>query len=409
MPLKQSLFAYAALSIFAGSAYAQSGLTIYGVVDVGYINAKTNGSGNNADTQASTNVMGNSAEQTSRLGFKGNEDFGNGMVAFFTAETDLQPSNASLSTWQSRQAFAGIGKAGIGQLAFGTQYTPIFNQLSASDVGNTNNMPGSAVYPVYSAGSSTAGGAFSDNAGVGGISNALTVRTQSTLSLQTANLAGFKISGIYTLRNDTLSQNKSGTLAVSNNYTGWGLSTDYTWKRLYVGLAYQSLKSNNLGQGTCTATQIGAGNANCSSTAFSPTPRGWTTASGGVNTQDNQYYGALTYDFELLKIYFQYVNRKAINTIDSNYFASRTAQQIGMRLFFTSSIESWANIGNGKHTNYGNNAISSGFSAWQLGLNYYFSKRTNLYAIYGSETEAANAVNSNTAANGFALGVRTLF
>jgi len=32
-----------------------------------------------------------------------------------------------------------------------------------------------------------------------------------------------------------------------------------------------------------------------------------------------------------------------------------------------------------------------------------------LYAIYGSETEAANAVNSNTAANGFALGVRTLF
>ena len=268
MPLKKSLFAYAALSIFAGSAYSQSGVTIYGVVDVGYINAKTNGSGNNADTQASTNVIGNSAEQTSRLGFKGNEDFGDGMVAFFTAETDLQPSNASLSTWQSRQAFAGIGKAGIGQLAFGTQYTPIFNQLSASDVGNTNNMPGSAVYPVYSAGSSTSGGAFSDNAGVGGISNALTVRTQSTLSMQTANMAGFKIAGIYTLRNDTLSQNKSGTLAVSNNYTGWGLSADYTWKRLYVGLAYQSLKSINLGQGACTATQIVAGSTNCSSTAF---------------------------------------------------------------------------------------------------------------------------------------------
>ena len=397
--IKKSLLAMATLSVFSGATSAQSSITIYGVVDIGYFNEKSRGAGSNANSQVNASAIVYSAQQISRLGFKGTEDLGGGLVAFFTAETDLQPANSLLSTWQTRQAFAGLGKSGIGQFAFGTQYTPIFNQLSATDVGNTNNMPGSAVFPVYSIYSSSLTSSntyYSGNVGVGDVSDAFTVRTQSALYVQSANFAGFKVAGLYTLRNDTIKgSSKNAPVPITNNYNGWGLSADYTWQKLYIGIAYQALKSANLGYGCDVPGE-------CASTAFTPQAKGWAATSGGVNTQDNQYYGGLTYNFDNFKLYLQYINRKATNILDTQYYSSRSAQQIGVRSFLTTAIEGWANIGSGKYTNYAKISGAGTFTAWQLGLNYYLSKRTNLYTIYGAETEA-------TSANAFAAGVRMTF
>ena len=39
--MKKSLFAVAALSAIAGAAQAQSSVTVYGVLDVGYVGANT--------------------------------------------------------------------------------------------------------------------------------------------------------------------------------------------------------------------------------------------------------------------------------------------------------------------------------------------------------------------------------
>lgn len=407
--MKKSLFAVAALGAFAGVASAQSSVTVYGVVDVGYVNQKATGaastaSGTVAPTgQQNSAMFGNSMEQTSRLGFKGTEDLGGGMIAFFTLETDVQPTNASMSAWQTRQGFGGIGKAGVGQFAFGTQYTPMFNQIAATDVGNTNNMPGNAVYPTTNYGNSVKTTGYSDASGVGGQSAGVTVRTQSTLSAQTAVFSGFKAAANYTLRNDTATLNTAASrLPVTNNYSGWGLSADYTWQKLYVGLAYQAYKSNNEGQGGATP---GAS----ASTVATPAPTAWVGAQGGTNTQDNQYYGAATYDFGILKAYVQYGNRKVTSVVNSGYYAKRTSQQIGVRSFMTPTIEGWALVGNGKTNAYGVGSPSAGFNAYQVGLNYYLSKRTNLYAIYGSNNASASSVQVSTRLTGFALGTRVTF
>lgn len=48
--LKKSLLAMAALSVFSGTASAQSSITIYGVVDIGYFNEKSRGPGSNANS-----------------------------------------------------------------------------------------------------------------------------------------------------------------------------------------------------------------------------------------------------------------------------------------------------------------------------------------------------------------------
>jgi len=394
--MKKSLLAVAALSAIAGAAQAQSSVTIYGVLDAGYINQKSDGSSTNAYNRASSSSFGQSAEQTSRLGFKGTEDLGGGMSALFTVETGLQPSNTTASTWNNRQSFVGLKKSGAGQFTIGTQYTPAFQALSATDVGQTNNMPGSAVYPQsITANAGNSGVApFAAAGGPGNATDGVTVRTSNTAQAQSDNFAGFTLGASYTQNGATTSP--TNTTATTNNYTGWGVKLDYTWNKLYVVGALNQLKSYNPSPAVTSVT--------------TSSPALWNTASGGNNTQDNQAYAAATYDFGILKAYLQYINRKDTSTVNTNYYGQRRAQQIGVRSYITPTIEGWANIGNGRLTSYGASNPSANFVAWQAGLNYYLSKRTNVYGIYGSNNMSSAApVNPALNTSAFALGVRHTF
>ena len=394
--MKKSLLAVAALSAIAGAAQAQSSVTIYGVLDAGYINQKSDGSGTSSRGQSSASNFGQSAEQTSRLGFKGTEDLGGGMSAIFTVETGLQPSNTTASTWNNRQSFVGLKKAGTGQFTIGTQYTPAFQALSATDVGQTNNMPGSAVYPQSATGSNGNPGPlpYATAGGPGGATDGVTVRTSNTLQAQSDKFAGFSLGASLTQNGNTVTP--VNTTATTNNYNGWGVKADYTWNKLYAVVAMNKLKSNNT---SASVTSV----ANSS-------PALWNTASGGNNTQDNQTYAAATYDFGILKAYLQYINRKDTSTVNTNYYAQRRAQQIGVRSYITPTIEGWANVGNGRLTSYGASNPSANFVAWQAGLNYYLSKRTNVYGIYGSNNlTSAAPVHPQLQTSAFALGVRHTF
>ena len=398
--MKKSLLAIAAMTAFAGAAQAQSSVTVYGIMDVGYINQKSDGSGTSATTAARNSMIGTSAEQTSRLGFKGTEDMGGGTSAFFTIETGLTPTSTNFSNVNNRQSFVGLKKTGLGEASIGTQYTPVFNQLAATDVGQTNNVPGSAIYPQNAVSASNQGTAgvspYTANAsGLSNNSDGLTVRTANTIRGKSDNFAGFSAGASYT--QNATSSTPAGTTETANNYTGWGLQADYTGiKNLYIGAAMQQLKSNN---------------PSPTRTLTSPAPAAWSGATGGTNTQDNQTYAAATYDFGILKGFLQYVNRKDESTINANYFAKRTAQQVGVRSYITPTVEGWASWGNGKLTQYGLSTPSANFTAWQVGANYYLSKRTNLYGIYGANNLSSSSASSNVPVNtaAMAFGVRHTF
>jgi predicted porin len=393
--MKKSLLAVAALSAIAGAAQAQSSVTIYGVMDVGYVNQKSDGAGTSARSNASNSFIGSSAEQTSRLGFRGTEDLGGGMSAIFTVETGLQPVNNSASAWNNRQSFVGLKKNGTGQFTLGTQYTPVFQAMSATDVGQTNNMVGSVVYPqeVPTGNGNPGVASYKGSDGSSGTSNGLTVRTTSMIQAQSDKFAGFSLGAMYTQNGSTVTN--TNTASVTNNWTGWGLKADYTWQKLYVVAAVNRLKSNNTGP---------VANNNPLAAAA------WTSAAGGVQSQDNQFYAGATYDFGILKAYLQYVNKKVTSAANANYYSQRNGQQIGVRSYITPTIEGWANIGNGSQTTYGLNAPKANFVAFQTGLNYYLSKRTNVYGIYGSnQMSSAQPVNPSLSANAFAVGVRHTF
>ena len=121
-----------------------------------------------------------------------------------------------------------------------------------------------------------------------------------------------------------------------------------------------------------------------------------------------------SYDFGILKAYAGYVNRKVSDNSNSNLYLKRSAQQIGVRSYITPVVESWAMIGNGRYSAVGTGNPTANFNAWQVGSNYYLSKRTNLYGIYGqSLTSSTGGTSGNyiygSGASQLSVGVRHTF
>jgi len=90
--MKKSLIALAALAA-VGSASAQSSVTLYGVVDVGYGSHKTTGP---AGASIKSRGIMDTANAGSRIGFRGVEDLGGGLKAEFVVEQGITPANDEL-------------------------------------------------------------------------------------------------------------------------------------------------------------------------------------------------------------------------------------------------------------------------------------------------------------------------
>ncbi len=392
--MKKSLFALAAIGAFSGAAQAQSSVTVYGILDVGYIG------GNSYSSSGSTTSKGNwsefataGAESTSRLGFRGTEDLGGGNSAFFTVEVGLAGDTTAV-LGGTRLAFAGLAKKGLGNFAIGTQNTFV-HQINANiNTGQLNNIAGSVLYPAISS------PVYTSPTG-SGQTDAYTVRTSNTLQVSSERISGFQAKAMYVLNNEngtkTAANTATGGSVADNgttNYTGWGVSADFTWQKLYAAVAYQALKSE-------TPYYVNG-------TTYTPANAAWTTTTGGSNTQDNQMIAGAAYDFGILKAYAGYVKRKASVLSDSNNYLQRTAQEIGVRGMLTKQVEYWGSVGNGRFSAFGSNQPTANFTAYQVGSNYLLSKRTNLYAIFGSN-QTSSTSNGAFSVNNYAVGVRHTF
>jgi predicted porin len=409
--MKKSLLAVAAMTAFAGAAQAQSSVTVYGLIDMGYSSAYQRNVQGAAQAISNTNTSGFGAngESTSRLGFRGNEDLGGGASAFFTIESGLnmqQGGSFTSGANGNRQAFVGLGKKGLGTGSIGIQYTPIHEAAAVTDAGGLNNVNGNVIYDKPGGYGSAAGQVV---AGTGTAANSIsgmsdntsyTVRASNALVLKSESISGFRAKGML-IQGGKDSNAAGGTQTIDNS--GWGLGADYTWQKLFVTAAYQSFRNQTLGAGTFTQGYAGA--------AITP----------GVNSNDSQQYYAATYDFGVLKAFAQYVNRKTTNAYNVNNYISRSAQQIGVRAPITPAIQVWASAGTGSVNAGGSNLTPSKFNGWQLGSDYALSKRTNLYAIYGqtatSNNNMATVYGTNTStgqpnsynASSYALGMRHTF
>jgi predicted porin len=407
--MKKSLFAIAAVTAFAGAAQAQSSVTVYGLIDVGY-------TGGNARVQTPTGVsketvnrISNSMESGSRLGFRGNEDLGGGTSAQFVFELGINPAGDNMTnTWTPniRQGFAGLTQKGMGNVRVGTQNSLYWEQ-GGNMTGQLAQTAGSMLAP------SVVGANFiQSNADNGSFSAAYTVRTPNTIRLSTERMAGFTIKGAYTLSNSNRNQQTpatGGTTGYSggdNIQTGYQAGVDYTFKKALIQASYASYNAENP-YGSPVATMNATTGVITTPAGGAATAAGF-GVTGGSNTKDNQMLVTASYDFGILRAYAGYTNRKVTSNINSNQYLKRQAQEIGVRSMITPKIEGWASVGNGRFTAFGTSNPTANITGYQVGSNYLMSKRTNLYAIFGANQTSSTTTGSSSL-NQYSLGVRHTF
>jgi predicted porin len=422
--MKKSLLAVAAIGAFASAAQAQSSVTVYGILDVGFVGSAYSGtavaaSANNMGTvgtggpaqKANSAGFGQSAESTSRLGFKGSEDLGGGLAAIFTVETAINPDGAASAFVFNRQTFVGVKKNGTGTAAIGTQYTPIFDVMATTDAAGMNNLVGNAVYSgslqsttgTFNQGQAPYTSVNATQVSLNQVSSAYVTRASNAIKFQSDRIGGLAGQVFYAASssNQTVSGTQATTSQGPNVNNMFGANLDYVWNKLNVVAAYQTSKSQTA--------------------ATSPASLNFTLANGtagslGVNNNDSQTYAAATYDFGILKAYGQYITRKAFETTDSNTGTSRTGYQLGAKSFITPTISVYATYGLGKSSYLQAGSAYANFRSTQLGTDYFLSKRTNLYAAYGSFNQSspassASALSSVSGVSGmnYAVGVRHTF
>ena len=134
--MKKSLLAVAVLSAFAGAASAQSSVTLFGIVDLSV----------NSFENRNTRIRSMNSDQlnSSRLGFRGTEDLGGGLLAGFVLEGALAPDvgNGGAAgggfNFQRRSTVSLTSK--MGEIRLGKDYTNSFWNLAVNDAYGGNGM-----------------------------------------------------------------------------------------------------------------------------------------------------------------------------------------------------------------------------------------------------------------------------
>lgn len=171
-----------------GAVHAQSqvpGVTVYGVVDTGleYL-TNSDAAGNSLTRMPSLTGL-----VPSRLGFRGNEDLGEGLSVVFTLESGILVDTGALGQGGrmfGRQAFIGLSSRELGTLTFGRLYTmtaaalqtdtigPSLYSMSSLDSYLSNARADNALGYLGRFGGLTIGATYSfgrDTAGVPGVAN----------------------------------------------------------------------------------------------------------------------------------------------------------------------------------------------------------------------------------------------
>ncbi|HEX5354944.1 MAG TPA: porin [Aquabacterium sp.] len=230
--MKKTLLALAAMAA-ASASFAQSSVTLYGVVDASLESVK----GDKTVTRVSSDNL-----SSSRLGFKGTEDIGGGLKANFVLETNVKPDTGTQgqsNRFWDRAAWVGLA-GGFGDLRLGRIDTPI------GDVAG--NVLSAQAYDDLKIVGTRAGNDYRR------ADNAITYFLPTLVPGLTASLQ-------YTTGNGTAGAG-NGETAGSNVGKAYGLSVKYAAGPLSAGLGYENMKDESAataGDQKANATLVYAG------------------------------------------------------------------------------------------------------------------------------------------------------
>jgi len=361
--MKKSLLALAVTGAFAGAAQAQSSVTVYGIYDGGY--AYTNKEETAvAGTRTNNTVSGFQGGQqaSSRLGFRGTEDLGQGLSAVFNLELGITPGTGSLGTdgatsttlgQQSthvRTSVVGLNSKGFGSVTIGRQLTAM-HTIIAGAVNTANNMAGDITY--------------SDVTGTSGNTTALRIhslatRMSNSVAFRSDSFSGLRLNLDFSGDNTTGAVNPASptNAAITGAQIGnMGAMIDYTYGAFRAMAGTHTVKSNlniSTNNGQVTKTNINA--------------------------------VGLVYSASGLVANATWAQNKTVNDSTGVRTNAVNAWKLGVSYAVTPQITPYIQYGQGTAKLTEASPTNSDNDAYQVGATYALSKRSSLYAAYGNQT-----------------------
>jgi predicted porin len=343
--MKKLLIATAALAMVAGTAQAQSSVTVYGSLDMGYSSQTLKAlNTTNAGTTTETKAFGSSEGlAASRIGFNGTEDLGGGIRAAFVYELGINvgDSTGGASGHAVRASHITLSDAKLGSINIGRNNAigKNMNDNFTAFAGGGDFEQGSVTLEL------TRGEELSDTTAKL-FKTAVADRLSNQITLTSANISGFTLSA--QMSNKSSDSSATNGKAMDSGNDNLAFRADYAVQGLTFAYATTTSKSQN--------------------EATSPTK---------TKAKLNQY-GA-TYTMGSLKFFGLYN--------DASYAASEGAveqEHKGYDVGATYTMGKTTFLGSiGKGDIKNANANISDLSGYQAQVRYSLSKRTTAYALYG--------------------------
>lgn len=385
--MKKSLIAMAVLAA-AGAAQAQSSVTMFGIVDIGYGQHKTTGP-SNASIKSSGIMDGVNAGP--RIGFRGSEDLGGGLKANFWVEQGINVTNDEMFAVRvthaghqvdgfsnagsaaavsgsaggygqatNRQSWVGIS-GGFGDVRLGWQYTNMYELATFG--GYTMGSEGlQGADKAHLLGAAAAGGARA---------NGITYISPSISGVVIRAQYGSGSAGRETVESSAV---LAPTGLTMDNSKRMGIMAKYDAGPISAALAYTT---NNVQQSARATAFTGIN-------VFGSLLPATTTAI--TNTAERK--GKLTqiggsYDFKVAKIGLTHnmgdSGGSASSTVNSSYKSTNLSATVPFGK--TVPFVSW---GKATTTNDSTLAKTEDYKLMQFGVRHSLSPRTIVYAMSGT-------------------------
>lgn len=350
--MKKALLLSAVTMLATTAAHAQSSVTLYGLVDVGFTYL------NNAGAGAQLSETG-SAAAGSRFGLRGREDLGGGLASIFVLESGFSPASGKLSQGGAlfgRQAYVGLSSDRWGTVSLGRQYTTPFDLVS--QLSTSSWIASGAGYGTHAA-------------DVDNVDSAN--RLNNTIKYTSATVGGLTVAGLY------------GVGGVAGDVTRnqiWTVAALYAQGPVKVGAGYVAVKQPDYSffGSNPSASAVG------SNMAVNPILSGYATAnSEGIFTAGGGYtLGKATLGLFYSNVVFNRLGAVAVTglTAKEQGYRGTAAFNTGEGNLKYQITPALSVGGSYSYTRRGSVAGDSGAGYQQVNLqvDYFLSKRTDVYA-----------------------------
>jgi general bacterial porin, GBP family len=338
-------FARIAIAIVAAaaamSAQAQSNVTLYGIIDLGYLYT-------NPSTGSNTSEIADGIQSQSRFGMRGVERLTSDINAVFTLEGGI-----SADTGQSQQSGRLFGRQAWASLLARTGEVRLGRQYGLG-------------YEYFLSDTSPFGTTFRD-AGTGNVFSSASGRLifDNVVMVRTGNFGGFSGAVGY-----SFNVNGAEAAGMGNNTTAWTAGARYRSSNIYAALSYE--------------------NFNCPNTATGTT---FNSCNAAQKENQSQWQIAGSYEFSAFRVYGMWaLEENQFNLYAVTPARKARAYEIGLKVKLVGGELLAAYQGRDDDWN-------ANLGVWGLGFTYPMSRRTNLYTFV-SDTSANDTPTAQVVSGG---------